>query len=119
MNDKPMPLFVFIAMLFIGALFDLIGFLMFTIGLVPILGTPFLFLGSFVSASFIFFSKLGFWLAGYRSASFLFTGAMALGESIPGLSAVLPGCIAFVIQSYRVSKKPQKILRGGYKEKVA
>jgi hypothetical protein len=104
MDNKKMSVFVFIAMLFIAALFDLIGLVVFLIGLIPIVGIPFMFLGPVVSASFIFFARLGFWLAGYHSkGTTALTVATALFELIPGLS-ILPGCIVFVVMFYLRNK---------------
>lgn len=76
----------------------------------------------FIGDIFIFFAKLGFWLAGYRSRKgLLLTGGLALAEDIPGLSAILPGCILFVIGSYLLSKESgtvQKVIQEKKKKKV-
>lgn len=90
MDNKRMSSFVLLLMLFLAGLFDVAS-------IIP-------FLGNLTSALFIFFARLSFWLAGYRSkGTAALTMATALVEMIPGFS-VLPGCIAFVAGFYLINK---------------
>jgi hypothetical protein len=95
MDNKNMSAFAFMAMLFPAAIFDLAS-------IVP-------FIGNFFSVLFIFFARLGFWLAGYRSkGTTALTGGTAIIEFIPGFS-ILPGCIGFVTGFYLMNKASKVI----------
>lgn len=91
MDNKRMPSFVLLPALFLAGLFDVVS-------IVP-------FFGNFSSMLFIFFTRLTFWLIGYRSKG---TIALTVGttfvEFIPGFS-ILPGCIAFVTGFYAINRK--------------
>lgn len=109
MDNKNMPAFVFVAVLFPAAIFDLFS-------IVP-------FLGNLTSALFIFFARLSFWITGYRSKGTAgLTAGTALLELIPGFS-VLPGCLAFVTGFYLMNKTSGIVSKittknsGGGKEK--
>lgn len=94
MDTKPMPLFVYIAMLFTAGVFDLAS-------IIP-------FIGNLFSALFICFARLSFWIASYRSkGTTALTAGTALLELIPGFS-ILPGCMAFVTGFYILNKKNTK-----------
>jgi len=91
MDTKRMSSFVFMAMLFPAAIFDVAS-------IIP-------FIGNLFSALFIFFARLSFWLAGYRSkGTTALTVGTALLEMVPGFS-ILPGCIGFVTGFYLINKK--------------
>ncbi len=90
MDNKNQSAFVFMAMLFPAAIFDLAS-------IIP-------FIGNLFSVLFIFFARLGYWLAGYRSkGTTALTAGTALLEMIPGFS-ILPGCIGFVTGFYLINK---------------
>lgn len=98
-----MSAFVFMAMLFPAAIFDLFS-------IIP-------FLGNLTSFLFIFFARLSFWLAGYRSkGTTALTVGTALLEFIPGLS-ILPGCMAFVTGFYLANKASGVITKATSKNK--
>lgn len=91
MDTKRMSSFVFLAALFPAALFDVAS-------MIP-------FIGNFLSALFIFFARLSFWIAGYHAkGTTAVTAGSALVEMIPGFS-ILPGCIGFVTWFFIINRK--------------
>jgi ABC-type glycerol-3-phosphate transport system permease component len=89
-DNKNQSAFVFVAMLFVATPFEL--------------GSIIPFIGNLFAPLFLFFARLGYWLAGYRSKG---TTALTVGtvlvEMIPGFS-ILPGCYAFVTGFYLTNK---------------